>query len=103
MKFLSGGHLSQRACDLLGALGCLILFVTAFLFDEWSGFLFWTCALAGGMLGYMGAYGGLAKKFGLQPPFTNDPLGWRNAKKSYEIESDVPHGNMPDRDGIDDK
>jgi 4-hydroxybenzoate polyprenyltransferase len=89
-KILVNGHLTQRGADILGAIGVLILFAAAYFFEEWSGFWFWLFALVGGALGYVGAYGGLAKKFGFEAPFTNDPLGWRKAKKSYQNESE-PH------------
>lgn len=84
MKLFIDGHLSQRGSEVLGLIGVAIIFAVAYFFDDWSGFWFWTLALFGGLLGYVGAYGGLARKFGFEAPFTNDPLGWRKAKKSYE-------------------
>lgn len=99
-KILVNGHLTQRAADVLGAIGVLILFATAYFFEEWSGFWFWLFALVGGALGYVGAYGGLAKKFGLEAPFTNDPLGWREAKKSYKAESEDPNEASSDKNGL---
>lgn len=77
------GHLTNRGADIVGVIGIAIIWCVAYFFEEWSGFWFWTLALLGGALGYLGAYGGLAKTFGLSAPFTNDPLGWRAAKKSY--------------------
>ena len=88
MRFFIDGHLSQQGADILGIIGISIIFSIAYFFDEWSGFWFWTLALIGGVLGYLGAYGGLARKFGFPAPFTNDPLGWRKAKKSYETKED---------------
>jgi hypothetical protein len=38
-------------------------------------------------LAAIGGFSGRAKALGLPPPFTNDPLGWRAAKKSYDKES----------------
>ena len=32
-----------------------------------------------------------ARALELQPPFTNDPLGWRKAKESYKTQED-PEG-----------
>lgn len=78
------GHMTRRGADALGLIGVGIIWGTAYFFEEWSGFWFWALALLGGALGYVGAYGGLAKQFGFQAPFTNDPLGWRAAKKSYK-------------------
>lgn len=40
--------------------------------------------LIGILLGAIVGYEGKAKQFGFQAPFTDDPLGWREAKKSYE-------------------
>jgi hypothetical protein len=35
----------------------------------------------------IGGFSGRAKALGLPPTFTNDPLGWRASKKSYDKES----------------
>lgn len=82
------GNRLSRIYDILGILGSAISICTALVFDEWSGFWFWTWALIGCGIGYLGAYGGLARKFGFQNPFTDDPLGWREAKKSYETNAE---------------
>jgi hypothetical protein len=94
--FLKNGHLTDGGAGLLGILGVLVLGCVAFFFENWSGFWFWLLALIGGGLGYVGAYGGLAKKFGFEAPFTNDPLGWRNAKKSYQDDSNESARRNPD-------
>lgn len=92
------GHLTRRGADILGVVGVTVIWGAAYFFEEWSGFWFWALALLGGALGYVGAYGGLAKKFGLSAPFTSDPLGWRAAKKSYQddkppqVKDDHPNG-----------
>lgn len=98
MKFFIDGHLSQRGSDILGLIGVAVVFAAAFCFDDWSGFWFWTFALVGGFLGYLGAYGGLARKFGFEAPFTNDPLGWRKAKKTYQ-EPGEDTAKVPKDDG----
>jgi peptidoglycan/LPS O-acetylase OafA/YrhL len=89
MRFFINGHLSQRSSDLLGLAGVAIIFAAAYFFDDWSGFWFWSVALLGGLLGYVGAYGGLARNFGFEAPFTSDPLGWRKAKESYKSSEDA--------------
>lgn len=43
----------------------------------------------GSAISLLGSYEAKAKQFGLQAPFTNDPLGWRKAKKSYETKEDA--------------
>lgn len=95
--FLSDGHLTENGTNLLGVVGMVILFSVAYFFDQWSGFWFWILALIGGGLGYVGAYGGLAKKFGFQAPFTNDPLGWRKAKESYSADAPQPDEKKQDQ------
>lgn len=37
-------------------------------------------------------YEGQARMFGFQPPFTEDPLGWRRAKRSY---APMPETRLP--------
>ncbi len=83
------GHLTSRGADLLGIMGVATIWGTAYLLEEWSGILFWVLMSIGSVLGYIGSYGGLAKIFGFSAPFTNDPLGWRKAKKTYEAPDDI--------------
>ena len=71
----------------MGVLGIAIIWGAAYLFEEWSGLWFWIFMCIGAIVGYFGAYGGLAKKFGLSP-LTKDPLGWRKAKETYKIQDD---------------
>jgi hypothetical protein len=82
-SFVEDGNLKEKVMDLMGIAGIAIIWGTAYFFEKWEGFLFWTLMLTGGALGYLSSYGGLAKKFGYKP-FTNDPLGWRTAKESYK-------------------
>jgi len=49
-----------------------------------------------GVMG-IGAYSARATALGLSPPFTNDPLGWRKAKKSYQNGSNVAKGEFGDQ------
>lgn len=90
------GHIKEWAADGLGIAGVSIIWSTAYLFEKWEGFWFWLLMCIGAVLGYAAAYGGLAKQFGFQPPFTNDPLGWRKAKETYKTEEEAakppPHG-----------
>jgi peptidoglycan/LPS O-acetylase OafA/YrhL len=84
--FVEDGHLTNRGADAIGSVGVALIAGTAYFFEDWSGFWFWSLALTGGALGYVGAYGGLAKKMGFSAPFSSDPLGWRSAKKTYDEE-----------------
>lgn len=85
---LENGHLTSRGSDALGVVGVLMIWGAAYYFQDWSGFWFWAVMLSGGLLGYVGAYAGLARVFGFSAPFSSDPLGWRAAKKSYGEASD---------------
>jgi len=102
MKIFENGHITERGCDVLGLTGIGVIWATAYFFESWSGFWFWALMLVGGALSYAAAYGGLAKKFGFQAPFTNDPLGWRKAKQSYKAEpveaSEPKNDSAPKRD-----
>ncbi len=96
MKFFAKGHLTSGAANVLSGVGSLIIFATTYFFEEWSGFWFWTLLLIGGVVGYLGGYGGLASRIGMQPPFTNDPFGWRHAKETYGAK-DVADVSPPTR------
>ena len=84
--FVEDGHLTNRGADALGGVGVALIAGTAYFFENWSGFWFWSLALTGGALGYVSAYGGVAKKMGLSAPFSSDPLGCRSAKTTYDDE-----------------
>lgn len=79
------GVLTDAAANGLGISGIAVIWCSAYFFEDWTGFWFWFFMLFGLVIGYLGAYGGLAKKFGLRS-FTSDPLGWRQAKRSYKTE-----------------
>lgn len=67
----------------IGVLGVLMGWAAMYLFEEWDGPIFWILICAATVLSAAGAWGGLAEQWGYKP-LTNDPLGWRAAKKSYE-------------------
>lgn len=79
--FIKDGNLTGIAALLSLTLGFLTLFIT-FKFVTTK---FW--AMFGLLLAFLflllAGYSGRAKALGLKP-FTNDPLGWRKAKKTYE-------------------
>lgn len=52
------------------------------------GWLMLSLCLVGVGVGLINGYEGKAKQFGYAAPFTNDPLGWRNAKESYKTQED---------------
>jgi hypothetical protein len=53
----------------------------------------------GSVLGAVVGYEGKAKQSGFLAPFTNDPLGWRKAKQSYQQDTppEESKGNDPKR------
>ena len=73
----------HRLLRISGVAGVLICWATMYFFDDWSSIWFWLLISISVVLGYGGAWGGLSIQWGLLP-FTNDPLGWRKAKKTYE-------------------
>jgi hypothetical protein len=91
-RLIRNGNLTQFAADGMGISGIAIIWGTAYLFEDWSGLGFWILMSIGTVVGYFGAYGGLAKKFGFSP-LTKDPLGWREAKETYKTRNDEVEEN----------
>ena len=79
--------ISQKILRIAGVLGVLIGWGAMYFFNDWSSPIFWILISIAIILGYGGAWGGLSLQWGA-PPLTNDPLGWRKAKKSYETKED---------------
>jgi hypothetical protein len=69
-----------------GVLGLLLGWATMYWFDNWHHPFFWILISIAVVLGYGGAWGGLAEQWGMSP-LRKDPLGWRKAKKSYQPQS----------------
>ena len=84
---LADGKLTGVGAVLLFLLGILIaLSAVVFLPTVWTRWLGTSLGL--GCMALAG-YSGRAKALGLPPPFTNDPLGWRQAKATYEQQADA--------------
>jgi hypothetical protein len=82
---LAEGKLTGFGVTLLFLMGLSILLASiAFSPTVWM----WWLGISLG-LGCMAVAGfsGRAHALGLPPPFTNDPLGWRKAKATYEKQS----------------
>lgn len=73
---------SHRFLRFTGVAGILIGWSAMYFFDHWSGPVFWLLICVSTVLSAAGAWGGLSEQWGYKP-LTNDPLGWRAAKKSY--------------------
>ncbi len=76
----------HSALRLVGILGLLLGWGAMYFFDDWSSPFFWVLISVAVVLGYGGAWGGLAEQWGWKP-LREDPLGWRKAKKSYKTDT----------------
>lgn len=68
-----------------GVIGVLLGWATMYFFEDWRHPLFWLFISIAVVLGYGGAWGGLAEQWGWKP-LRNDPLDWRKAKESYKVD-----------------
>jgi hypothetical protein len=84
--FVKNGWLTKNGDRVLTA-GCLLFIgIPLWLIYEdkvntIAGLFF---LFVGIFLGAIVGYEGKAKQFGFEAPFTNDPLGWRKAKETYQ-------------------
>jgi sulfite exporter TauE/SafE len=85
MTFFKDGNFTFGFRTFLCFLGVGIIAV-AFYFVE-NKFWFYVISTLGLFVGYLGGYASQAAVLKLKP-FTNDPLGWRSAKASYESKDD---------------
>lgn len=86
LKFVSASGWFAGWWGAVFSLGGLLVAVVPWFLDVHIGYrLLWT--FVGSAISLLGSYEAKAKQFGYPAPFTNDPLGWRKAKKSYEQES----------------
>lgn len=81
--FIKNGNLTPVAHRVFSILGLLAALGTAFYLDDLTDWRLWLLSMVAIVFGYGSAWAGLMKKWGFAP-FTNDPLGWRKAKKSYQ-------------------
>lgn len=83
--FTDAGWLTKKGGDVLFWGGLVLMLLPLYLMLE--GYV--SVVVVGIPMGLGAAmtaatgYEGQAKKFGFQPPFTEDPLGWRKAKRTY--------------------
>ena len=82
-KLTNGARLTSTLIGIASA-------VAAFCFlDDLEDPRLWLSAVLAIIFGYGAAWSGLSEQWGFKP-FTNDPLGWRAAKKSYDQAPDEP-------------
>lgn len=85
MIFIKDGNLNFFARTFLCFVGVGIIGVAIFYVE--SKFWFYVLSTFGLVIGYFGGYSSQAAVLKLKP-FTNDPLGWRKAKKTYMSKKD---------------
>jgi hypothetical protein len=92
MKFISRYVMREGNLTLMGAIAFVTVgFGIAYLALEYlPSPLLKAIGMALGLaIAAVGGFSGRAKALDLKP-FTNDPLGWRKAKKSYKADSEDP-------------
>lgn len=72
----------KKLLRLSGVLGVVVAWATTYFFEDWTSPAFWLLICVAVVLGYGGAWGGLSRQWGADP-FDKDPLGWRDAKRTY--------------------
>jgi hypothetical protein len=86
MKLLDEkGNMKSSVTLLIGLVGALLVVVP--LYWAWHALIVIACFVLGMVLMGFSAYATQSATLDLRA-FTNDPLGWRKAKKSYETKED---------------
>ncbi len=80
---IKDGRLTPVSDKLFGAIGVCAALSLYFFFDSLDGAWYWIVASIAVVFGYGSAWAALMHKWGYKP-FTNDPLGWRKAKATYQ-------------------
>lgn len=80
---IKDGVLTPAAKNISTAIA-IGLIVYIHFFGDFDDLTTWLLASAAIVFGYGSAWAGLMHKWGYKP-FTNDPVSWRKAKKSYEV------------------
>lgn len=88
---------SHTFLRVVGVVGILVGWGAMYFFDDWDGLAFWVTICVATVLSALGAWGGLAEQWGYKP-ISNDPLGWRAAKKSYDQPHDQQMPGKIDKD-----
>lgn len=77
------GKITKRWKSIFSLIGLISGLSTFFFLDDLSDFRLWILVVIALVFGRGAAMAGIVQQWGYKP-FTNDPLGWRKAKKSYE-------------------
>ena len=84
---LKDGKLTRIARAISTTVGLICAIATTYFLDDLTNPILWILTAMAIIFGYGSAWSGLSEKWGYKP-FTNDPLGWRAAKKSYDQQPD---------------
>ena len=93
--FLKGGWFTQ-----LGSFSCLFTGLSIVGFVVWvepPKIIYIIFLIIGVVLVGLAGCEARARALGLEPPFTNDPLGWRKAKESYKTAEDAEDNKTRDK------
>ena len=102
MNFLTKYVMRDGNLTLAGAIGLVVIgFGVAYVALEYfpSQLLKALGMSLGLAIAAIGGFSGRAKALELKP-FTNDPLGWRKAKKSYQADAEVSKDAPSDKNGL---
>lgn len=81
------GKLTRKWKNIFTLIGLLSALSTLFFLDDLSDYRLWILVVIALIFGRGAALAGIVQRWGYKP-FTNDPLGWRKAKKSYRKKED---------------
>jgi hypothetical protein len=84
IAWINHGRLQKWVVTVGQIIGIGCGFVAYSLAEDMSSYKFWVFASVAFLFGYGFSWAGLMQKWGYRP-FTNDPLDWRAAKASYEV------------------
>lgn len=80
---IKDGKLTKRARLTSALIGGAAAVAAFYFLDDLEDPRLWIFAVLAIVFGYGSAWSGLSEQWGFKP-FTNDPLGWRKAKKTYK-------------------
>lgn len=86
--FIKDGVLTPFAKNISAVIAIGLIAYIHF-FGDFDNFWTWILASIAVVFGYGSAWAGLMHKWGYKP-FTNDPLGWRKAKATYQDGESLP-------------
>jgi fatty-acid desaturase len=95
-KWINKGQFKNWVITVGQIGGVLFGFMAYQFLGDLSDYRFWLFTSLSLVFGYGFSWAGLMQKWGYRP-FTNDPLGWRSAKASYEPKNDEQKDSLDGR------